>query len=457
MSGGAVTVGPIGHATHVTQPVTAEVFPAVNHLFNTQGQFDYDGQSGRVLVYGLPTLTSVTPDKDSTNGTTAVSFTLAGNNFGTSQASVNGVVRFIQVQENDPNNPWGTVINPSSFTSWGNTSIAGSINLPAGKYRIEVSVRGENTTETVFFYKGTGTYQVIIGDDPNFPPPTLLTYWTKKSSGTHNDLTSVKFADINNGWVAGKNGTVLKTTNGGVSWTQKDLGTTLELSVYYARGNDVIIGTKNGQTLYKSTDAGNIWNTVATGKTNNLNGNHDCFFFGDINTGWYNSAFSSVHKSVSGGSTWNSVNTGVSPAIYGIFPYNGIICWVMGDGGVAVTTDGTTWSYKSSGSLMCASFTSNTEGFVGGWYRQLKYTADGGNSWTNVTTPSDGGDYYIPELMSVDGNYLWILCSSGSIWRSPDRGTTWTKIGTGFNSWYLIDSTHGWAVWNDGSIYKYQP
>ncbi len=59
MNSGAVTIGPIGHATHITQPVTAEVFPAVNNIFNTQGQFDYDGQTGRVLVYGLPTLTSV--------------------------------------------------------------------------------------------------------------------------------------------------------------------------------------------------------------------------------------------------------------------------------------------------------------------------------------------------------------------------------------------------------------
>ncbi|MEQ8171892.1 MAG: hypothetical protein ABRQ38_23575, partial [Candidatus Eremiobacterota bacterium] len=165
-----------GHATHITQPVTAEVFPAINNLFNTQGQFDYDGQTGRVLVYGLPTLTSVTPDKDSTNGTTDVSFTLAGTNFGTSQASVNGAVRFIQVNENDPNNPWGTVYNPSSFTSWSNTSIAGTINLPSGKYRIEVSARGENTTETVFFYKGTGNYQVIVGNgwypagNPGFSP-----------------------------------------------------------------------------------------------------------------------------------------------------------------------------------------------------------------------------------------------------------------------------------------------
>ena len=164
MNSGAVTAGPIGHATHITQPVTAEVFPAVNKLFNTQGQFNYDGQTGRVLVYGLPTLTSISPDKDSNNGSTDINFTLTGTNFGTSQTSVNGEVNFIQVNENDPNNPWGTVYNPSSFTSWSNTSIAGSINLPSGKYRIEVSVRGENTIEEIFFYKGTGTYEVIVGE-----------------------------------------------------------------------------------------------------------------------------------------------------------------------------------------------------------------------------------------------------------------------------------------------------
>ena len=164
MNTGAVTVGPIGHASHITQPVTAEVFPVLNHVFNTAGQFNYDGQSGRVLVYGLPTLTSVTPDKDSTNGTTSVGFTLTGTNFGTSQAGVNGAVRFIQAQENDPNNPWGTSYNVSNITSWGNTSIAGSVELPEGKYRIEVSVRGENTTEAVYFYKGAGSYQVIVGE-----------------------------------------------------------------------------------------------------------------------------------------------------------------------------------------------------------------------------------------------------------------------------------------------------
>ncbi|MEQ8172704.1 MAG: YCF48-related protein [Candidatus Eremiobacterota bacterium] len=453
MNSGAVTVGPIGHAAHITQPVTAEVFPAVNNLFNTQGQFDYDGQTGRVLVYGLPTLTSVSPEGDSTNGTTSVGFTLTGTNFGTSQSSVNGAVNFIQVNENDPNNPWGTVYNPSSFTSWSNTSIVGTINLPAGKYRIEVSVRGENTTETVFFYKGTGNYQVIVGDDPNATPPTLLTYWTKKSSGTHDDLISVRFADVNNGWVTGKNGTVLKTTDGGTTWRPVNIGTTDGLAVCYAKGNDVIINKTNGQTIYKSNDGGNNWTTITTGIETVSSGIG--FTFGDANTGWFLRNFIYLGKTTDGGASWSSFSTG-SAYRYGIYAYDSSNCWLMCDGGVYSTTDGTTWSQKLSSNYTCGCFTSATEGFVAGWNKKLNYTNDGGTNWQTVNNTLGSTDA-IFGLMSVDGNYLWIQNSTAQIHRSADRGTTWTHIGTGFTAWYLIDSTHGWAVWNDGCLYKYQP
>jgi formylglycine-generating enzyme required for sulfatase activity len=212
MNGGAVTVGPIGHATHITQPVTAEVFPAENHLFNTSGQFNYDGQSGRVLVYGLPTVTSIVDgdgdNKDSVTGSSTVTFTLAGTNFGTSQTSVNGAVRFIQVNENDPNNPWGAVSTVSNFTSWTNTSIQGSIDLAGGKYRVEISVRGENTTEGILYYKGAGTYEVIVGEPtptpvPNTPSMILLNNGTF-TMGKANDASPVHQVTLTHKFYMGK-------------------------------------------------------------------------------------------------------------------------------------------------------------------------------------------------------------------------------------------------------------
>ena len=41
--------------------------------------------------------------------------------------------------------------------------------------------------------------------------------WTTNSSGTNNLLTKVFFTDNNTGYISGYNGTLLKTTNGGLS------------------------------------------------------------------------------------------------------------------------------------------------------------------------------------------------------------------------------------------------
>ncbi|MEQ8222714.1 MAG: hypothetical protein ABRQ37_10465 [Candidatus Eremiobacterota bacterium] len=176
MNGGVLTVGPIAHAEHITQPATAEIFHTGTCSFPGEGTYNYDtgyGSPGRVLVYGLPSLTSITDstgdNKDENASLSAVDYTLNGNNFGTSRESVSGEVRFIQTVEGDPNNPWGTVYNTTSFIDWSNTSVQGSIELPGGKYRVEMSIRGENTAENVLYYKGSGNFEVIVGD-PNATP-----------------------------------------------------------------------------------------------------------------------------------------------------------------------------------------------------------------------------------------------------------------------------------------------
>jgi len=176
MNSGLLTVGPIAHAEHITQPATAELFHTGTCSFPGEGTYTYDtgyGSPGRVLVYGLPSLTSITDsngdNKDENSSLSTVDYVINGNNFGTSRESVSGEVRFIQTVEGDPNNPWGTVYNTTSFTGWSNTSVQGSIELPGGKYRVEISVRGENTAENILYYKGSGNFEVIVGD-PNATP-----------------------------------------------------------------------------------------------------------------------------------------------------------------------------------------------------------------------------------------------------------------------------------------------
>lgn len=51
-----------------------------------------------------------------------------------------------------------------------------------------------------------------------------------QASGITDTLTSVFFLDMQEGWIAGQNGTILHTTNGGVLWEKVTSGTTQWLS-----------------------------------------------------------------------------------------------------------------------------------------------------------------------------------------------------------------------------------
>src|ERR1051325_5753820 len=42
--------------------------------------------------------------------------------------------------------------------------------------------------------------------------------WTRQPSGTMSWLHAIYFLDENRGWVAGSNGTLLQTTDGGANW-----------------------------------------------------------------------------------------------------------------------------------------------------------------------------------------------------------------------------------------------
>jgi uncharacterized protein YbcV (DUF1398 family) len=80
--------------------------------------------------------------------------------------------------------------------------------------------------------------------------------WTAQSSGTTNWLESVYFTDINNGYVAGDKGTILKTTDGGTNWTILTSGTNYDLyAVYFSDPDEGCVVGSNG-TILKTTNGG---------------------------------------------------------------------------------------------------------------------------------------------------------------------------------------------------------
>jgi len=108
------------------------------------------------------------------------------------------------------------------------------------------------------------------------------TTWSKQASGTSAYFSSVYFLDANTGYVVGSGGTILKTTNGGTNWTAQTSGTTNELkSVYFTNANTgYIVGglaTEYGccqiryeGTILKTTDGGINWTPQTGAETNYL-------------------------------------------------------------------------------------------------------------------------------------------------------------------------------------------
>src|SRR5947208_16010443 len=81
--------------------------------------------------------------------------------------------------------------------------------------------------------------------------------WTIQVSGTTQNLWAVSFKDSNKGTAVGEGGTILGTTDGGANWVPQTSGTTLQL-----RGvslSDANTGTAVGEggTILRTTDGGN--------------------------------------------------------------------------------------------------------------------------------------------------------------------------------------------------------
>src|SRR5262249_15640325 len=79
--------------------------------------------------------------------------------------------------------------------------------------------------------------------------------WTLPSSGTHDTLFGVAFADATLGIAVGDNGTILRTDDGGASWTRQNIGISQQLTAvtlvdaktgYIVGGGGIVLRTDDG-------------------------------------------------------------------------------------------------------------------------------------------------------------------------------------------------------------------
>ena len=292
---------------------------------------------------------------------------------------------------------------------------------------------------------GLGTQSVLAA--------TNTGTWERQSPmPTGEGLNSVDMVSSTEGWAVGEGGVILHTTDGGVTWTQQNSGTTQQLNAVSFK--DASRGLAVGNVLLYTTDGGQSWlqgsSTVPLGTLYNVE-------FADANTGFSAYGSNTVLKTTNGGQTWAMVSM---PAPVGSFQFfdsaNGL---AFSTSGVLHTTDGgNRWTLASG--TQGGFFINHNEG----WYvsdNVARHTTDGGATWQSQSVPSDT---WASDLFFSDALNGWAVGSSQNIIHTSDGGATWVKqfggVGSApynrypLNSVSFGDALHGIAVGGAGNIFS---
>ena len=316
--------------------------------------------------------------------------------------------------------------------------------------------------------------------------------WTHQKSGTTVSMRGLSVVSDQVAWASGQNGTFLRTTNGGETWT---VGTVPEAS-YDFRDIDAfdadtayVLSAGEPAKIYKTTDGGESWTEQYSNATAGVF--FDSMAFWDAETGV---AFSDpidgsfvIIRTTNGGRTWEQVPAEkIPPARSGEagFAASGTCvaaqanasAWI-GTGGNAArvlrsTDRGETWAVSetpmrsglaSTGIFSIAFRDAQTGIIVGGDYQapesreaNAAITTDGGRTWTLIKdTPPLGFRSAVAYVPNTDPPVLIAVGTSGND-RSTDGGRSWKNLGSeGFHAVRFAPSGRvGWAVGSEGRIAK---
>ena len=343
--------------------------------------------------------------------------------------------------------------------------------------------------------------------------PTL----TSQNSGTTNLLIAVSAASPRVAWVAGANGTFLRTTNGGQTWQVgvvpgaetlqfRDVEAVSDKVAYLLSISPSDPPVPTDFRIYKTTDGGKTWTMQFQ---NHLAGAfYDCMAFwtplrGLAHSDSVNGVFPDIRTR--NGHTWESISANMPPALPGeasfassgtcVATQGGRNAWIATGGAsvariLATRDGGNTWnaydtplvSSPSAGAFTVA-FRTPWNGIVGGGdldpndpnNARTAVSHDGGMTWTLTAPPPVTGAIF--GLAYVDGvghnddrdgmkhnedhdgegsRSVVITADKGGAAWTPDEGKTWYSLPNASGFWGVTFASPkaGWMVGRNGQILK---
>jgi photosystem II stability/assembly factor-like uncharacterized protein len=273
--------------------------------------------------------------------------------------------------------------------------------------------------------------------------------WSTQDSGTNNRLRDVHAASTARAWAVGNNDTILITTDGGTTWVNSSAGTNAAFGGITFANADVawIAGGLVGGTIVRTTNAStapaNInWtiqmNDVGTKQLNDISSATTASVYACGQSG----LILKTSGGGSAGSTFFDDNSPVTSLLSRVNAPAADVAFAVGTtGGVIQTAAGSTaWSKQTSGEtvdLNDIKMNSSSVGWFCGDNGVLRKTTDGGTTWTAQAsgTPSNLKGIYI-----VDANTVYMVGGGFIVIKTTDGGTIWLQPVAGWS----LSSVESW-------------
>jgi len=272
--------------------------------------------------------------------------------------------------------------------------------------------------------------------------------WSYTESPTDAPLYDVSFADDDHGWAVGATGTLLRSTDGGQTWTPTSVTVTDPFDGSARELDATLFGVAavSPREAWAVGDFGAVIHTVdgenwtaqvitpeELADENIPDRIFNSVHFSDSERGWITGEFGTTLRTTDGGQTWIGERE-ISGAIDDIYLFdiapngNG---WTVagGVGGVAIATSdaGTAWQAMDVPTTagLFGAAVRGERGVLVGDRGVLLVSADAGASWRTPERPRSFA--WLGGAVFGDNGLVLAVGEGGIILRSTDGGETWQR------------------------------
>ena len=322
--------------------------------------------------------------------------------------------------------------------------------------------------------------------------PARQPEWAAQSSGALAKLSGVFFVDRDHGWVAGSNGTLLATEDGGAKWLRQTLperqrNEALNDIWFFNSGRGLLLGeyglfNRRGDIdwsekvfLMTSKDRGANWEAGTLRRppvTILLR-----MYFANDQIGWAVGEAGTIQRTIDGGATWGLQEGPTRKLLNDVAAIDESNAWAVGAGGTILRTvdGGRNWDEQSSGgaqALRAVHFVDSQRGWAVGAKGTIISTVNGGLRWRRQTSGVELNLNDVVFLNAKEGlgkgpregpgegpREGWIAGDRGLLLHTNDGGATWENVELSargnLSRLFFIAPDCGWVVGTSGAIFKY--